>query len=227
MIIQTLAYDLPRIDLVINSGVYARYALTDFDTSKQYPSHVFYRVVLHDGARFELSVALIHAAKCTIDVELIVQGRGARADIVLLYGLSDRQHITIKTVQKHTGHSTTSSVIARGIVTDHSIVEYHGMISLREGSTQAKAQQEHTTIVVSKHARVVSIPSIEVLHHDVQCFHGAAIGQFDQQQLWYLQSRGFQEKEAYRMLLHSFFAEYAGRFPESLKALENLCQKLL
>lgn len=242
-ILQNLQKILEPIDVVVESGKIARYNVTDYNSDLPSPAFVSYRVTVHDAARFELSLAILRVNDCTISIELDLQGVGAQADILLLYGLSEQQNIKINTIQKHHGQKTTSTVIARGIVTDQARVAYHGMISLQPGSVQADAKQEHTTIVLSKSAKVVSIPSIEVLHHDVQCSHGAAIGQFHEQQLWYLQSRGFEKKVAYQMLVKSFFAEYMDRFslpchPRSTlgsrdkksfsdQLLESLCQKIL
>jgi len=200
------------VNLVIESGVVSRHVVTDHLDELLPLAHLSYRVVLHDSAQFELSVALTQVQDCTIDIELDLQGDGARADVIVLYGLSGQQNLKINTIQKHYGKQTTSAVVACGIVTGQAYVAYQGMISLQPGSKRADAKQEHTTIVLSKQAKVVSIPSIEVLHHDVQCCHGAAIGQFHEQQLWYLQSRGFEKNVAYQMLVHSFFAEHMHRF---------------
>lgn len=217
------------VEITVQPGIAARYVLTDHDQGDilEKSVTVVYQVTLLEASHFELFIALTQVQNCSIRIELDLQGAGAHADVTILYALSGQQNVKINTVQKHQGKKTISSFVARGIVTDQASVAYQGMISLQPGSLQADAKQEHTTIVLSKQAKVVSIPSIEVLHHDVQCSHGAAIGQFDEQQLWYLQSRGLQKTEAYKMLVHSFFAQYISRFLDVPNLLENLCQKIL
>ena len=60
-------------------------------------------------------------------------------------------------------------------------------------------------LLLSDHARAISVPNIEVLTHEVQCGHGSAIGRLDEEQLWYLQARGLSPNQAEQMLINGFF----------------------
>ncbi|MBP9764973.1 SufD family Fe-S cluster assembly protein [Candidatus Babeliales bacterium] len=175
----------------------------------------------------ELNIMITQQQLATFSITMDVHGDHAVVDVVILYALSGTQRSILKTIQKHTGKHTKSSVVARGILKDQSFVDYQGMITLLEGSIKADASQEHTTIVMGNQAKVVSIPSIEVLHHDVRCCHGAAIGQFQQQHIWYLESRGFEKTKQHEMLVTSFFEQYCNRFEHSSNLLERLCQKII
>jgi Fe-S cluster assembly protein SufD len=188
---------------------------------------IYSRFTLHKSSRLQLCIALFQAQECTINFDFDLQGNAAEVDVVVLYGLSGKQRLKIISRQQHVGKDTKSSFIVRGIAMDQASVTYEGLIAMLPGSLQAKAMQDHTTIVLGDQTKIISVPSIEVLHHDVQCFHAAAVGQFQKQQLWYLQSRGFEKKIAISMLIRSFFSEHIDRFSDKEKLLESLCQKIL
>lgn len=230
-IIQTifipLQNDSQLIDLLIQHDTSVSYVISDQESFTGQSVQISCRIRMQQRSKVEFLLAFLYAQSCTIDIELDCSDDYSSVVVVVLYGLSGSQNVTINTVQKHVGKHTTSSVVARGILMDQSQVKYTGLISIQPGSSKANAGQEHATILLSRHAKVVSIPSIEVLHHDVQCLHGSAIGKFQEQQLWYLQSRGLTQAVAYRLLVHSFFAQYVNRFSQSDRLLESLCKKIV
>ena len=84
---------------------------------------------------------------------------------------------------------------------------YHGTIRVEQDAAWYVASQNNKNILlISNDARAVSVPSLEVLTNEVQCFHGSASGRCDDEQLFYLQSRGIDKKQAHRLLLQAFFA---------------------
>lgn len=231
IIIQTIFIPLQKdnqlIDLLIEPDVAVSYILLDSELFSGQSVQISCRIRMEQRCKVDFLLAFLHVQNCTIDLELDCSQDDSSANVVVLYGLSGSQKITINTVQKHVGKHTCSNVVARGILMDKSQAQYTGLISIQPGSRKAIAAQEHATILLSRHGKVVSVPSIEVLHHDVQCLHGSAIGQFQEQQLWYLQSRGLTRNLAYRLLVHSFFAHYVNRFSVSGELLESLCKKIV
>lgn len=190
-------------------------------------SCVSYQIILQDHSRLELAIALVDVKNVRLEIEIDVQGSTSSCEIIFLYALSSDQQIQIITKQKHSGKNTQSKIFARGIVKDTVRVHHDGLIFIASEAEKTDAILHHTTIVVDGRAQVVLIPSIEVLNYDVQCSHGAAIGQFDQEHLWYLQTRGFDTKHAYNILARSFFGEYIQKFDDPKNLLESLCQKIV
>ncbi len=186
-----------------------------------------YQIILRENSHFNLSVVLIDVKAVTLEIEIDAQGDNSSCDIVFLYALSSDQQIKIITKQKHTGKQTVSKFFARGIVKDRAQVHHEGLIFIGPEASLADAVLNHTTIVLDGKSQVILIPSIEVLNYDVQCSHGAAVGQFDKEHLWYLQTRGFNEKQAYDILARSFFGEFTEKFDHAQNLLESLCQKIV
>ena len=108
------------------------------------------------------------------------------------------------TQQHHQVGDTRSDLAIRSIVADQSHASYQGMIRIERNAVNADACQQNKNLLLSSNARAWSVPGIEVLNNEVKCFHGSAIGQLDEEQIWYLLSRGLDEKMARTILLEAF-----------------------
>ena len=84
---------------------------------------------------------------------------------------------------------------------------YRGTITMNDEAGQSEADQQQRALILGNAARACAIPSLEVATHDVRCRHGSAAGRFNREELWYLLSRGFDEKEAYTLLINGFYNE--------------------
>lgn len=187
---------------------------------------VEFHITLEQNAKLDIFVMIVQALQLQCKIYMYMQGLRAIADIKGVYVLSDKQQIDIKTYQYHCVADTKSSLVMKGMLQDASRMNYQGLIKIDKSAKRTYASQQNQNIVLSKDAKVVSVPSIEVLQHDVQCFHGSAIGKFDQQQLWYLQSKGLSYKAAYQLLVQSFFQEVLDGVENNQDVLRMLCQKI-
>lgn len=189
--------------------------------------HATYRFILQDGAILDCLFLVMHSLQADITIEVISDDDDSNANVVLLYVLQDSQKCSVNTLQQHVGRRSKSTLFVRGMVQDFAQVSYRGLIAIKPGATGTYGQQDHMTIALSPDVKVISVPAIEVAHHDVQCLHGSSMGKFQQEQLWYLQTRGLSEQDAYRMLVHSFFAQYMQLFGLHDDVLESICKKII
>jgi len=157
-------------------------------------------------------------------LDIVLQGSGAQAHVRGLYLLSGSQTIDISSAQMHQKSHTTSDFILKGIVHDKAHAVYRGTIFIDKQAHRTNASQENKNILLSDFARAHSIPSLEVLNHDVQCSHGSAVGQFDKEQLFYAQARGLEEKVAKKLLLEGFLSDLFSGFDS--KMLKNIRRAL-
>lgn len=149
----------------------------------------------------------------TLVAELYEQN--AYAQIQALYRLDGASSFAIRTMQHHTAPHTTSNLELRKIINDTGLCSYHGMICIEKLAAQSDASQNDRTLLLSPTARATSVPAIEVLTHDVQCAHGSALGTFDAEMLWYLQTRGITVAIAEVMIQTAFFADNIDKIPNS------------
>jgi Fe-S cluster assembly protein SufD len=127
-----------------------------------------------------------HLTKSFMDVDLI--GQGAKAKVSGIYFTDDVQHLDLDTQQNHMEPSTTSDLLFKGAVKDHSYSIWQGMIYVARGSQKADGYQANRTITLSSSARADSIPGLEILADDVRCTHGVSVGKVDPEQIFYLQT---------------------------------------
>lgn len=165
-----------------------------------------YCFYLERNAVLVVDVFILHNDADLI-IECVLRGEGADARIAGVYGLHMSNKVKIYTVQHHQAAYTRSKLVMRGVVRDSAHAYYHGTIRVDKDARGADASQENKNMLMSANARAVSEPQLEVLTNDVRCFHGSATGRCDDEQLFYLQSRGIDEKKAQQLLLQAFFSE--------------------
>ena len=113
----------------------------------------------------------------------------------------------------HTKPHGTSRQLHKAIVDGKARAIFNGKIFVRPGAQQTDAQQQSRNLLLSEEARVDTKPELEIFADDVKCAHGAAVGQLDPEELFYLQSRGLNETTARNLLTYGFAADLLARIP--------------
>jgi len=103
---------------------------------------------------------------------------------------------------------------------------YDGTIRIEENACGTYALQNNKNILLSSTAAAISIPNIEVLNHDVQCYHGAAVGKFDTEQMQYMQSRGLGDVIIERLLIQTLFDEVLREYEKRELILQKVYEKI-
>jgi len=137
--------------------------------------------------------------------ELTLIGEGATGRMSGFYFTDGVQHLDHDTQQNHMAPNTTSDLLFKGALKDRSRSVWQGMIYVAPGAQKTDGYQANRNLVLSGKARADSIPGLEILADDVRCTHGATVGKIDQEQVFYLRSRGISETEAERLIVEGFF----------------------
>lgn len=139
---------------------------------------------------------------------------GASTQNILAYAASGQQHFDLTTKTIHASPSTLGDMTARGILTGASRLVYQGLIRIDRGAHKSEDYLNSNTLILSPEAKVLDdIPSLEIEADDVKASHGATVGQIDQEQLFYLRSRGLNEREARRLLVSGFLEPLLAQIP--------------
>lgn len=131
------------------------------------------------------------------------------------YALAHNQRCDLFTRQYHVGKNSVSNLAINGIAKDYSVTDYRGMIRIEQSAAGTQAHQENKTILFSSSARATSIPSIEVLNHEVACAHGSAVGPLDKEHILYARARGISDSDAKKMLIRSIYEQMLARIDSS------------
>jgi len=151
--------------------------------------------------------------------EVILQGNGATATLQGLYFPDGKQHIAQNTLQHHEAVGTTSDLLYKGVLLDRARSVYEGLIRVDPGAQRTDAYQANRNLMLSRKARADSMPQLEIEANDVRCSHGATVGQLDEDELFYLMSRGLSRDLAKKLVVDGFFSEVMDRIP--LESVQN------
>ncbi len=152
-----------------------------------------------------------------LDVRLEGERASCRLDgLTLTHG---SQHVDNQTSIEHLSPHTTSAQRYRAVLDGQSRSVFSGRVHVAADAVKADADQSSRSLLLSEKAEADSKPSLEIWTDDVQCRHGATVGQIDEAALFYLRSRGLGEEAARRMMIEAFAAEIvATAQPRELRA---------
>jgi Fe-S cluster assembly protein SufD len=149
--------------------------------------------------------------KAFIDLDL--DGQGAWGRMSGLYFTHDRQHLDLDTQQNHNAPDTTSDLLFKGALRDDSRSVWQGMILVQPGAQKTDGFQANRNLVLDNSARADSIPGLEIEADDVRCTHAATVGRMDDEQMFYLHTRGLPKEDAVRLIVNGFFQPIMERIP--------------
>ncbi|MGH9164059.1 MAG: Fe-S cluster assembly protein SufD [Acidimicrobiales bacterium] len=164
-------------------------------------------------ARLESSAVALGGtyARLRVDTRLVGQG-GTSALRAAYFGDGSQMH-DFRTMQDHVGPKTTSELLFKGAVQDDSHAVYSGMIRVRPGAAGTNAFQTNRNLVLGQGAHADSVPNLEIEENDVRCSHASAVGPIDEDQRYYLESRGVPPEIADRLIVLGFFDEIVDASP--------------
>lgn len=134
-------------------------------------------------------------------------GEGAHVTLDGVYLGDDQQLIDNHTSIDHAMPHCTSHELYKGILDDHARAVFNGRIVVRLDAQKTDAKQTNRALLLADTAQLNSNPQLEIFADDVKCTHGAAVGQLDDEAMFYLQARGLTFVEARDLLLHAFAGE--------------------
>jgi len=150
-------------------------------------------------------------ARVHTDSDLV--GQAGRASLLAAYlGTAGQVH-DFRTTQDHHAPRTESELLFEGAVADVARSVYSGLIRIRKGAHGANAFQTNHNLVLSEGARADSVPNLDIDENDVRCSHASTVGPIDEEQRYYLETRGIEPSVAERLVVLGFFSDLAGRAP--------------
>ena len=109
---------------------------------------------------------------------------------------------------------TTSDLLFMGAVAERSHSVYSGLIRVRRGAVRSDAMQTNHNLVLDEGAHADSVPNLDIEENDVKCSHGSTVGPVDEDQRYYLESRGVEPERAERLIVAGFFDNIADQVPD-------------
>ncbi len=179
------------------------------------------RGILQNDAQLIMNTIEMGAQLSKGRIEAMLRGNGSHAQLYGLYLEAENQHFDRFTLQDHSGQSTSSNLLFKGILSDTARSVYSGFIRVHPGAKRSQAYQQNRNILLNNTARADSIPNLEISESDILgCSHGATVGKVDPEELFYLMCRGLSRTEATQLLMEGFAEEIIAAIPlESAQAV--------
>ena len=169
-------------------------------------------------ATFRSSIAAFGGAYARLRSDCRLVGRGAHGDLDAIYFGDDNQVLDFRTFQDHDAPDTTSNLLFKGVVDDASRAVYTGLIRVSEDAPGTKAYQTNRNIKLGENSWAESVPNLEIDTNDVRCSHASTVGPIDEDQRFYLETRGVPSDVADRLIVSGFFDEVIADLP--VKSIE-------
>jgi len=236
--VQTASF--PRVLVVAgeNSSATLLESFVSVNDSRYFTNAVV-EIVLKDGARLEHykvqreSVEAFHVATTAADlganssyntttinfgaklsrhdIHVTMDNEAAECWVDGLYLVTGTQHTDTHSVIDHRKPHCTSHQLYKGILDGKSRAVFNGKIFVRHDAQKTDAMQTNKNLLLSNDARVDTKPQLEILADDVKCAHGAAVGQIEEDELFYLETRGIHPDLARNLLTYGFAEEVIGK----------------
>ncbi len=144
----------------------------------------------------------------------VQQGGNAQAEMIGVIFGSNRQHFDNHTEHIHEVGNSFSDMDFKVVLEDQARSVYTGLIRIDLDAPNSEAYQENRNLMLDPTCRAESIPELEILNEEVRCTHGATVGPIDEEQVYYLRTRGLTESEAERLIVEGFFGPAMDRIED-------------
>lgn len=192
-------------------------ATVTYAAEQQLPddARVFYTRSAKPGADAHINwaVAELGSALSVTSVDVSVEQPGVQADIAGIFFPRDAQHVDLLTNVDHNVGNSQSDTIVKSAATGRGQARYLGNIRIVPNAQGTESALRDDALLLSKKAHIDSVPALEIAANDVKAYHGATVGAIDQEQIFYMTSRGIDRESAEKMIALGFFEPAISRFP--------------
>jgi len=165
----------------------------------------------------------IGSERARFENQIRIEGAGAHVKLYSLTVAEESQEFDQRTFQTHNAPNAVSDLLYKNALLDKSRTIFSGLIKVAEGAQQTDAYQTNRNLLLDPTAEANALPGLEILANDVKCSHGATTGNVDENELFYMMSRGISKRTAMQLMVFGFFEEVIEKV-ENDELAENLRQ---
>jgi Fe-S cluster assembly protein SufD len=137
----------------------------------------------------------------------VLAGPFSQCNLYGLYLIDKKQHVDNHTFIDHAAPDCQSNELFKGILDDQARAVFRGKILVRKNSQHTDSYQKNNNLLLTDEAKIDSLPQLEIYADDVKCSHGATVGYLDDEEMFYLRSRGICKRESRLLLMNAFASE--------------------
>src|SRR5437016_9229151 len=197
-------------DLIAGPGAKVTYVCAQEWASNVIALQMNSTIVDHDASAMSLNLH-VGAKYSRFESLSRLIGEGGRSDLLAVAVAKHQQEFDARTLQDHISPHTASDLLYKNALDDRARTTFGGLIRVEPHAHFTDAYQKVRNLLLSDDAEANSMPGLEILADNVRCTHGATSGQIDEDQLFYLRTRGIPTKMAQRLLVTGFLDEVIQR----------------
>lgn len=150
---------------------------------------------------------------CRAAFQVDLEGKGAEAELSGLWKLRDKKQAHVHVEMNHRAEHTRSMQLFKGVLHDESRSSFNGKIHVDQTAQKTEAYQLNNNLILSPEARADTKPNLTIFADDVKASHGATVGMLNEEECFYLLSRGLAKKQAETLLIQGFCQEIIQQVP--------------
>ena len=182
-------------------------------------------IEVQSGQRKDMVLLMFPGVSCDIKLDVRLAGEGAEANVYGAYVCGQDEKVRIAVDMHHDLPHCNSRQLFKGIAGGISKVDFYGKIIVAQDAQRTEAYQENHNILLTDGAKVDTKPQLEIYADDVKCSHGATIGRLNEEEQFYMRSRGITLEDAKVLQMISFVAPVLENIPDETQR-ESLAVQL-
>lgn len=171
-------------------------------------------IEVQSGQRKDMVLLVYPGVSCDVKLDVRLAGEGAEANIYGAYVCGGEEKVKIAVDMHHDLPHCNSRQLFKGIAGGTSKVDFYGKIIVAQDAQRTEAYQENHNLLLSDGVKVDTKPQLEIYADDVKCSHGATIGRLNEEEQFYMRSRGITLEDARVLQMISFIAPVLENIPE-------------
>jgi len=171
-------------------------------------------IEVQSGQRKDMVLLMFPGVSCDMKLDVRLTGEGAEANVYGAYVCGGEEKVKIAVDMHHNMPHCNSRQLFKGIAGGVSKVDFYGKIIVAQDAQRTEAYQENHNILLTDGAKVDTKPQLEIYADDVKCSHGATIGRLNEEEQFYMRSRGISLEDAKVLQMISFVAPVLENIPD-------------
>lgn len=189
-------------NIVVHEGATLNiYKLQNYSLQSTFVDQV--KIEVEDRGQVNIIDIQLGGHRSIVNYETNLKGFQSKCNLKSVYLVTDDRGMDLSFTANHIGKKTESEILGKGVLSGHGKKVFRGTLDFKLGSTQSVGKEEESVLLLSETVKSDSIPALMCSEDDVIGEHGASIGQLDEEQLFYLMSRGIEEHQAKLLVIAS------------------------
>ncbi len=196
----------PLVDIEVGEGARLSHVKLQIEGESAYHTALT-KAALAGEARYESHLVALGALLARHEIHVRFDGEGADCQLRGGYMARGSQHVDNTTIIDHAVPHCESREVYKGVLDDTARGVFQGKIIVRQDAQKTDGHQLNRTLLLSRKAEIDTKPELEIYADDVKCSHGATAGEPEDDQLFYLRSRGLDLHTARKLIVEGFMGE--------------------